>query len=63
VALRDTLERAGIPQLGPFVVRPEGTRQERTAHTIAPLTRQARWSRAWFRLHKAMTARDRLRPT
>jgi len=35
VALRDVLERMGTTQLEPFVVRPEGTRQERTAHAIA----------------------------
>jgi hypothetical protein len=54
VALRDALERAAITQLEPFVVLPEGTRQERTAYTIAPLKRQTCWIQVRFRLREAM---------
>src|SRR5207245_77727 len=58
VALRDALERAAITQREPFVVLPEGTRQERTAHTIAPLKRQTRWSWARFRLRVGWKRRN-----
>ena len=54
VALRGALERAAITQREPFVVLPQGTRQGRTAHMIAPLKRRTRWSKARFRLREAM---------
>jgi hypothetical protein len=38
VALREALERTRTTQLEPFVVRLEGSRRERTANTIAPLS-------------------------
>lgn len=56
VALWDALERAGITQLEPFVVRLEGTRQERIekmAHTVAPLKRQTRWTHVRISLRQA----------
>ena len=56
VALRGALERTGIIQLEPFVIRPEGTRQERMermAQTIAPFRRRSRWSQARFILRAA----------
>ena len=56
IAVRDALERAGIIQLEPFVVRPVGTRKERTermAHTIAPFRRRSRWNEARIGLRQA----------
>jgi hypothetical protein len=46
VALRETLERAPVVKLEPFVIRPEGTRQERIAPTSMLFERPTRWRSA-----------------
>src|SRR5512132_506869 len=43
VALRETLERAPVVQLESFVIRPEGTRQERIAPTSMEFEHPTRW--------------------
>jgi hypothetical protein len=52
VALRDALERASVPQRAPFVVRPEGTREQRMpSHgtlTYGPSPRWARMRSRWW---------------
>ena len=50
VALRDALMRASIPQGDPFVVRPQGTREERTR--TLPLTRTTSMSVVTHRLSR-----------
>jgi hypothetical protein len=39
VAIRDGLDRANVPRGEPFVIRPAGTRQERTRGSRAPFNR------------------------
>jgi hypothetical protein len=48
VAVRDALERAAVPQSEGFVVRPEGTREERRGVPV-PLTRITRFGDARLR--------------
>jgi hypothetical protein len=52
VALRETLERAPVVQLEPFVIRPQGTRQDRTAATSMLFEHPTRWRSARSRLRE-----------
>jgi hypothetical protein len=52
VALRETLERAPVVRLEPFVIRP-GTRHERIAPTSMVFERPTRWRSARSRLREA----------
>jgi len=44
VAVRETLDRARVFQLEPFVILPEGTRQERIARTSMLFEHPTRWA-------------------
>ena len=57
VAIRDVLERAGVPRGEQFVIRPAGTREERIAGSRAYLDRASAWSQARLPLRMAV---DRL---
>ena len=51
VALREMLEQGQVVQLEPFVIRPEGTRQERIGPNM-PFERPTRWRSVRFRLRE-----------
>jgi hypothetical protein len=57
VAILEVLERADVPRGEPFVIRPAGTREERTEGSRAYLSRPSAWSRARLALRMAI---DRL---
>jgi hypothetical protein len=52
VALRETLQRSPVVQLEPFVIRPDGTRQERIAPTSMVFEHPTRWRSARSRIRE-----------
>ncbi len=53
VAIREGLERAGVPRGEPFVIRPAGTREERTRGSRTSFTRASPMRRARLGLRQA----------
>jgi len=54
VAIREGLEQANVPRGEPFVIRPAGTREERTRGSRAPFMRASPWRSARLGLPKAV---------